>query len=158
MEPIKINVNVEVNLGEATLEAIKAVFGPQIVSVGPQINLEEPRTETKPKKTKKTEPQPAPEPQPETQPQPTVIGADPEGTGAEDIGDLPPDDAPAPAPKAPTPTEADARNAVQAARKRGVSAATIKAFMKDCFGIATSVECPAERRQALIDGLNNLAA
>lgn len=151
MEPIKINVNVEVNLGEATLEAIKAVFGPQIVSVGPQINLEELRTETKPKKTKKPEPQPAPEPQPEPQ------GADPEGTGAEDIGDLPPDDAPAPAPK-PQPTEADARNAVQAARKRGVSAATIKAFMKDCFGIATSVECPAERRQALIDGLNNLAA
>ena len=141
MEPIKINVNVEVNLGQATLEAIKAVFGPQIVSVGPQINLEEQRTETKPKKTKKPEPQ----------------GADPEGTGAEDIGDLPPDDAPAPTPK-PQPTEADARNAVQAARKRGVSAATIKAFMKDCFGIATSVECPAERRQALIDGLNNLAA
>ena len=102
-----------------------------------------------------TKPEPAPEPQPEPQPQPQ--GADPEGTGAEDIGDLPADDAPDPAPK-PQPTEADARNAVQAARKRGVPASTIKAFMKDCFGIATSVECPADRRQALIDGLNNLAA
>ena len=151
MEPIKINVNVEVNLGEATLEAIKAVFGPRLVPTGHQINLEELNSETKPKKTKK--PAPAPEPQPQPQPQ----GADPEGTGAEDIGGLPADDAPDPAPK-PQPTEADARNAVQAARKRGVSAATIKAFMKDCFGIATSVECPAERRQALIDGLNNLAA
>ena len=152
MEPIKINVNVEVNLGQATLEAIKALFGPQIVPAGHQIDLDN----LKPKKAKKPAAQPAPEPQPE--PQPTTVGADPEGTGAEDIGDLPADDAPDPAPKAPTPTEADARNAVQAARQRGVPASTIKAFMKDSFGIATSVECPAERRQALIDGLNNLAA
>ena len=62
-----------------------------------------------------------------------------------------------PAP-APVPTESDARNAVQAARKRGVSAATIKAYMKDSFGIAASVDCPAERRQELIDGLAKLAA
>ena len=156
MEPIKINVNVEVNLGEATLEAIKAVFGPQIVPAGHQIDLDSLVSDTKPKKTKKPAAQPAQEPQPE--PQSTTVGADPEGTGAEDIGDLPADDAPDPAPKTPTPTEADARNAVQAARKRGVPASTIKAFMKDCFGIATSVECPADRRQALIDGLNNLAA
>lgn len=156
MEPLKINI--EVSLSETTLEAIKALFGPQIVPAGHQIDLDSLESGTKPKKTKKPAAQPAPEPQPEPQPQPTTVGADPEGTGAEDIGDLPADDAPDPAPKTPTPTEADARNAVQAARKRGVPASTIKAFMKDCFGIATSVECPADRRQALIDGLNNLAA
>lgn len=138
MEPIKINV--EVNLGEATIDALRQIFSAPLFAPAAETKTEQPE-----KKTKK----PAPQPQPQ--------GADPEGTGAEDIGDLPADDAPDPAPK-PQPTEADARNAVQAARKRGVSAATIKAFMKDCFGIATSVECPAERRQALIDGLNNLAA
>ena len=151
MEPIKINVNVEVNLGEATLEAIKAVFGPQIRPAGHQIDFDSLESDTKPKKTKKPAAQPAPESQPQPQPQ----GADPDGTGAEDIGDLPPDDAPAPK---PAPTESDARNAVQAARKRGVPVAKVKEYMKDTFGISSSVECPAERRHELIDGLNKLAA
>ena len=136
MEPIKINVNVEVNLGQATLEALAVIFNPWKGCTCACAD---------------TFPQPEPQPEPQPQPQ----GEDPEGTGAEDIGDLPPDDAPAPK---PTPTEADARNAVQAARKRGVPASTIKAFMKDSFGIATSVECPADRRQELIDGLAKLAA
>ena len=131
-------IEVEVNLGQATLEALVALAS---ALSSPSASVSKPQTvETK-----------------ADAPQPTVIGADPEGTGAEDIGDLP-EGNPKPDTAAPTPTESDARNAVQAARKRGVSAATIKAFMKDCFGIATSVECPAERRQALIDGLNNLAA
>ena len=151
MEPLKINI--EVSLSETTLEAIKALFGPQIVPAGHQIDLDSLVSDTKPKKTKKPAAQPAPEPQPQPQPQPQ--GADPDGTGAEDIGDLPPDDAPAPK---PTPTESDARNAVQAARKRGVPAAKVKEYMKDSFGISSSVECPAERRQELIDGLNKLAA
>lgn len=136
MDPIKINV--EVNLGEATIDALRQIFSAHLFVPTAQCHCESSN-------------------EPADKPQPTTVGADPEGTGAEDFGDLPADDAPDPAPK-PQPTEADARNAVQAARKRGVSAATIKAFMKDCFGIATSVECPAERRQALIDGLNNLAA
>jgi DNA replication initiation complex subunit (GINS family) len=145
MEPLKINI--EVSLSEATLEVLKDIFGPQIRPAGHQIDLDMLVSDTKPKKTKKQAPQPAPEPQPQ--------GEDPEGTGAEDIGDLPPDDAPAPK---PTPTESDARNAVQAARKRGVPAAKVKEYMKDSFGISSSVECPAERRQELIDGLNKLAA
>jgi hypothetical protein len=151
MEPIKINVNVEVNLGQATLEALKSIFGPQFVHSPVCINLEDPEPQPvpQPKKTKKQAAQPAPEPQPQPQ------GEDPEGTGAEDIGDLPPDDAPAPK---PTPTESDARNAVKAARERGVQAAKIKAYMKDTFNIDSSVQCPPDRRQELIDGLNKLAA
>jgi outer membrane biosynthesis protein TonB len=152
MEPIKINVNIEVGLKQSTIEALKSIFGPQFVHSPVCINLEdqEPQPEQQPKKTKKQAPQPAPEPQPQ--------GEDPEGTGAEDIGDLPADDAPDPAPKGPTPTEADARNAVAAARKRGVAPAKIRSYMKENFNIGTSVECPAERRQELIDGLNKLAA
>lgn len=139
-------IEIEVNLGKGTLEALAALASafaaPSAPSDKPQV------METKAEA-----------------PQPTVIGADPEGTGAEDIGDLPagntPEPAPAPTPEpapAPVPSESDARNAVQAARKRGVSAAAIKAYMKEAFGIATSVECPAERRQELIDGLAKLAA
>lgn len=154
MEPIKINVNVEVNLGQATLEAIKAIFGPQIRPAGHQIDFDSLESDTKPKKAKKQAPQPAPEPQPQSQPQPQ--GADPDGTGAEDDDDLPPGDAPDPVKK--TPTESDARNAVKAARERGVQAAKIKAYMKDTFNIDSSVQCPPDRRQELIDGLNKLAA
>lgn len=159
MEPIKINVNIEVGLKQSTIEALKSIFGPQFVHSPVCINLEdpepqpeqqpEPQPEQQPKKTKKQAAQPAPEPQPQPQ------GEDPEGTGAEDIGDLPPDDAPAPK---PTPTESDARNAVKAARARGISPARIREYMKDSFGISSSVECPADRRQELIEGLAKLAA
>lgn len=162
MEPIKINVNIEVGLKQSTIEALKSIFGPQFVHSPVCINLEDPEPQPEqqpepqpvpqPKKTKKQAAQPAPEPQPQPQ------GEDPEGTGAEDIGDLPADDAPDPAPKGPTPTGADARNAVAAAKKRGVAPAKIRSYMKENFNIGTSVECPAERRQELIDGLNKLAA
>jgi hypothetical protein len=138
MEPIKINV--EVNLGEATLTVLKNIFNTSLVQA--------PTTEATTKKEKpQTEPAPAPQPQPQPQPEaPATVEDD----------DLPPNDAPDPVKK--TPTEDDARNAVKAARGRGVSAKTIKDFMKKEFDIASSVECPAERRQALIDGLNKLAA
>lgn len=134
MEPIKINV--EVNLGEATLTVLKNIFNTSLVQA--------PTTEATTKKEKpQTEPAPAPQPQPKA---PATVEDD----------DLPPNDAPDPVKK--TPTEDDARNAVKAARGRGVSAKTIKDFMKKEFDIASSVECPAEQRQALIDGLNKLAA
>lgn len=134
MEPIKINV--EVNLGEATLTVLKNIFNSSLVQA--------PTTEATTKKEKpQTEPAPALQPQPEA---PATVEDD----------DLPPNDAPDPVKK--TPTEDDARNAVKAARGRGVSAKTIKDFMKKEFDIASSVECPAEKRQALIDGLNKLAA
>lgn len=150
MEPIKINVNVEVGLKQTTLETLAALLNPwrgcscNCIEEDPQPEPEKPQPEPK-RKAKKAEPAPEPEaPAPNPEPAPA------------DDDDLPPDDAPAP--KKATPTEDDARQAVKAARTRGVSAKAIKDFMKEGFDIASSVECPAERRQELIDGLNKLAA
>lgn len=147
MEPIKINVNVEIGLKQTTIDTLRLFFGPQIRHSAPCISLDE-----EPQPEKPTDPTPTPEPE-----KPKTVGAYPEGTGAEyDDDDLPPGDAPDPVKK--TPTESDARNAVAAAKKRGVTAAAIKSYMKTAFDISSSVECPAERRQELIDGLNKLAA
>ena len=149
MEPIKINIEVEVGLKQTTIDTIRQLFGAQIVA---QPAAEAPAPKDEPKRKAKKEPE-APAPAPKTE----AVEAPKEETpalAADD--DLPPDDAPAPAKK--TPTEDDARQAVKAARTRGVSAKAIKDFMKEGFDIASSVECPAERRQELIDGLNKLAA
>jgi outer membrane biosynthesis protein TonB len=152
MDPIKINVNVEVGLKQTTLEALAALFGrPSAPGFDP---LPAPATEEKPqpqpepkRKAKKAEPVPEPEaPAPAPDPEPAPADDD----------NLPPDDAPAP--KKATPTEDDARQAVKAARGRGVPAKAIKDYMQETFNIASSVECPAERRQELIDGLSKLAA
>lgn len=153
MEPIKINVNIEVGLKQTTLEALKGIFGPQILPSPIKIEEPEPQPEAQPEPKRKAETEERPEPQPEA---PAPIGAYPTGTGIEDDDDPPPGDAPDPVKK--TPTESDARNAVAAAKKRGVTAAAIKSYMKTAFDISSSVECPAERRQELIDGLNKLAA
>ena len=149
MEPIKINIEVEVGLKQTTIDTIRQLFGAQIVA---QPAAEAPAPKDEPKHKAKKEPEtPAPQPKTEAVEAPKeeapVLAAD---------DDLPPDDAPAPEKK--TPTEDDARQAVKAARTRGVSAKAIKDFMKEGFNIASSVECPAERRQELIDGLNKLAA
>ena len=152
MDPIKINVNVEVGLKQTTLEALAAIFNPwkgctctcNCIEDDPQPEPEKPQPEPK-RKAKKTEPAPEPE----------APAPDPEPAPADD-DDLPPDDAPAP--KNTTPTEDDARQAVKAARGRGVPAKAIKDYMQETFNIASSVECPAERRQELIEGLNKLAA
>lgn len=142
MDPIKINVNVEVGLKQTTLEALARIFGPTMIVQDPQPEMPQPEPKRKAKKT-----EPAPEPEaPAPDPEPAPAGDD----------DLPPDDAPAP--KKATPTEDDARQAVKAARVRGVPAKAIKDYMQETFNIASSVECPAERRQELIDGLNKLAA
>lgn len=136
MEPIKINVNVEVGLKQATLEALKGIFGAQIIPA--PAKSEEPQTQPV-----KTQPAPAPVPAPA------------------DDDDLPPDDAPDPAPDpAPkkTPTEAEMRAEIQKTRKRGVPAKTIRDYIQSTFGVETSVECPEDRRQELIDGLAKLAA
>ena len=122
-------IEIEVNLGQGTIDALGRLFGAQRhVTAAPAEPIKE-----------------SPKPQPKPQPAPASV--------VEDDDDLPAGNSPK-----PTPTESDTRNAVQAARKRGVPAGVIKAYMKDSFGIATSVECPAERRQELIDGLAKLAA
>lgn len=151
MEPIKINI--EVNLGEATLAALDRLLtaghsAPAEAPAAPQATVPAPA----PKKAKKAAEMPQPEPAPAPVPEPAV--------DEEPVEDLPPDDAPDPQPKktAPVPTEADARQAVKNARDRGVSAKTIREYMQSSFGIASSVECPENRRQELIDGLARLAA
>lgn len=147
MEPIKINIEVEVGLKQTTIDTIRQLFGAQITYTKDSVpEAEAPNDEPK-RKAKKAEPAPESEP--------VMMGADPIGTGAEDVDDLPPDDAPAPK---KTPTEDDARQAVKAARSRGVTAKVIKDLMRKSFGIESSVECPAEKRQELIDELNKLAA
>lgn len=148
MDPIKINVNVEVGLKQTTLEALAALFArpsaPGFDPLPTPTTAENPQPEPK-RKAKKAEPAPEPEaPAPDPAPAPA------------DDDDLPPDDAPAL--KKATPTEDDARQAVKAARGRGVPAKAIKDYMQETFNIASSVECPAERRQELIEGLNKLAA
>lgn len=144
MEPIKINVNVEVGLKQTTLETLAQIFGAKMTTTKLVETETAPHPEPHPEPKRKAETEERPEPQPEA---PAPV---------EDDDDLPPDDAPAP--KKTTPTEDDARQAVKAARSRGVPAKAIKDFMKEEFDIASSVECPAERRQALIEGLNKLAA
>ena len=144
MEPIKINVNVEVGLKQTTIEALAAIFNP--LKGCSCCNFEpDPQPESK-GKAKKTVPAPEPE-VPAQDPAPAPVDDD----------DLPPAEVPASTAKS-LPSEADARQAVKAAKDRKVPATDIKAFMKDSFGIASSVECPAERRQELIDGLNKLTA
>lgn len=149
MEPIKINI--EVNLGEATLAALDRLLtaghsAPAEAPAAPQATVPAPA----PKKAKKTAEMPQPEPAPAPAPEPAV--------DEEPVEDLPPDDAPDPQPKKAAPTEADARQAVKSARDRGVSAKVIREYMQTSFGIASSVECPEDRRQELIDGLAKLAA
>lgn len=142
MEPLKINI--EVSLSEATIAALKGIFGAQIIAAPAKV--EEPAPEPK-KAAKKAEPAPAPQPEPA--PAPTV-----------DDDDLPPSNAELAekAAAAAVPTEAEMRAAIQATRKRGVAAKTIRQYIHDTFGVKTSVECPESRRQELIDGLAKLAA
>ena len=150
METIKINI--EVNLGEATLAVLDRLLtaaqnAPVAAQATPVVETPAPA----PKKAQKAAETPQPEPAPAPAPEPAVDD--------EPVEDLPPDDAPDPAPKkAAAPTEADARQAVKDARSRGVSAKVVRDYMQENFGIASSVECPEERRQELIDGLAKLAA
>lgn len=149
MEPIKISI--ELGFNAESLEVLSRLVNA----------LKTNTTAADAQSAQKKPAKPALQPQPE---KPKTVGADPIGTGAEDDDDLPPDDAPNPAPKPTpkpepkTPTEADARAAVKATLDRGVTSKAIREFMKNTFGIASSVECPAERRAELIEGLKKLAA
>ena len=154
METIKINI--EVNLGEATLAVLDRLLtaaqnAPVAAQATPVVETPAPAPKKAKKAAETPQPEPAPAPAPAPAPEPAVDD--------EPVEDLPPDDAPDPAPKkAAAPTEADARQAVKSARDRGVSAKVIREYMQTSFGIASSVECPEDRRQELIDGLAKLAA
>ena len=142
----RFKIEIEVNLGKDTLEALNRLGSALVTSAAlttPKLRKPEPEH----KAEAKAAPAPAPEPTPA--PAPAVVADD---------DDLPPDDAPAPKKEKRIPTEAEMRAEIQATRKRGVATKTIRDYIRNTFGVETSVECPEERRQELIDGLAKLAA
>lgn len=164
MEPIKINVSVEVALSQPTLDVLGKILGPRMTATEQMPGFDplpkpEPEPEPAPakKQRKAAKPAPAPVPEPVSAPAP-----EPEPAPVkEEDDDLPPDDAPDPV-KAPTeaqaPTEVDMRKAIEDARIRKVPGATIRKHLTEVFGINTTLECPIDRRQELIDSLAKLSA
>lgn len=138
-------IEIEVNFGQSTIDALHQIFGPRVQS--PEITTEKLMEQMPPKPAMETKSE---TPAPQTEPAPVA-----------DDDDLPLSDAEKAAEEAkaaPAPSEADMRAAIQATRKRGVPAKTIREYIKSTFGVETSVECPENRRQELIDGLAKLAA
>ena len=141
-----LKIEIEVNLGKDTLEALNRLGSALVTSAAltnPKLSRPEPEHKAEPKAA------PAPAPAPEPTPAPATVA---------DGEDLPPDDAPAPKKEKRIPTEAEMRAEIQATRKRGVATKTIREYIRNTFGVETSVECPEDRRQELIDGLAKLAA
>lgn len=143
-------IEIEVNLGKDTLEALNRLGSALVTSAAiTTIKPQAPKPETKAEQKAAPAPQPTPEPAPTPAP-------------VADDDDLPLSNAEKAAQEAKTapnaPSEADMRAAIQATRKRGVPAKTIREYIKSTFGVETSVECPENRRQELIDGLAKLAA
>lgn len=155
MESFKIQI--EVNLGEATLEILKA-----LVDASGRPTNEATKTEAaepQPKKTTKKKAveaasAPAPEPEPAPEPAPAPAPVEAPASQADD-DDLPPDDAPAPV---KTPTMEEVRKTIREVREQNVTAGDIQKMLKDKFGVATSAECPAEKRTELIKELKKLVA
>ena len=151
MESFKIQI--EVNLGEATLEILKALVDASGRPMNEATKTE--AAEPQPKKTTKkkaVEPAPAPAPEPEPEPAPAPVEAP---ASQADDDDLPPDDAPAPV---KTPTMEEVRKTIREVREQNVTAGDIQKMLKDKFGVATSAECPAEKRTELIKELKKLVA
>lgn len=167
MEPICININVEVALSQPTLEVLGKLLAPrpeqligfdvQPVQQDPQPEPEQPKKRKGAKKAEaEAEPAPAPAPEPEPEPEPAPAPAPVEAPASQaDDGDLPPDDAPAPV---KTPTMEEVRKTIREVREQNVTAGDIQKMLKDKFDVATSAECPAEKRTELIKELKKLVA
>lgn len=138
-------IEIEVNFGQDTIDALREIFGPRVQA--PEITTEKLMEQTQPIMETKSE---VPTPEPEPAPAPVEDDDDLSLSNAEKAAQE--------AKAAQAPSEADMRAAIQATRKRGVPAKTIREYIKSTFGVETSVECPENRRQELIDGLANLAA
>lgn len=165
MEPICININVEVALSQPTLEVLGKLLAPrseqligfdvQPVQQDPQPEPEQPKKRKGAKKAEaEAEPAPAPAPEPEPEPAPAPAPVEAPASQADD-DDLPPDDAPAPV---KTPTMEEVRKTIREVREQNVTAGDIQKMLKDKFGVATSAECPAEKRTELIKELKKLVA
>ena len=128
MEPLRINIDVNVSLSEATLHFLR-----QVVPARPE--FEQPAPEDMPAEICDPQPEPAPvqAPAPKHEPDP----------------------APAPAPEQPAEiTDADLREKVKEAKDRRGAKAVRELFSE--FGIGSSVECPQGRRSELVARLENL--
>lgn len=128
-----ITIAVEVNLGEATLNALQ-----RLLQAPAERTAAAPQPETKPAPAPETKAAPAP--------------AAPAAPAKEDPNNWPPkdfnDDIPGDI------TDEELRAAVKAA-KEASSAAEIRAIFQD-FGIKTSIECPNEKRRELLKALVDL--
>ena len=139
-------IEIEVNLGKDTLEALNRLGSALVTSAAITTIKPQPKPETKAEQKAAPAQQPTPEPKPAPAP-------------VADDDDLPLSNAEKAAQETKAaPSESDMRAAIQATRKRGVPAKTIREYIKSTFGVETSVECPENRRQELIDGLAKLAA
>lgn len=139
MDPIQINITIGLN--ETTITALQAFTGGKSESPAAKTPAA-PETKPAPRKVE-TKPAPAPE------------------TKSPLDEDMPEDIAtPAPQPEKPAEiSDEELRAVLYKARKSSSTAAqTIKNVIFPEFGITTSIECPMERRAALVARLNNLAS
>lgn len=133
---MEVKINFEVSLSEATLSGLKdiilAATMPSLVS---KIDLREVISQAaQEEKKEQAEPQPAKKAE---APKPSKKEAE-NPTPAEEVSEL------------------QLFEAVKAAQKvRGVAPKTVREVFKE-FGIASSSECPAERRKELLDRINAL--
>lgn len=133
MEPIQINVSVKIDAGGQLLAAVQALTG---------------KTPAAPPATARKA---------ETQRPPQVIDPEirPVKAEAAKVAPAPVEAGAAPDPSSAVP-DAELRQAVKSARDRAGAKAVREVFAE--FGIATSIECPLERRPELVSRLETLNA
>lgn len=137
MDPIQININVSLELGDKTVSVLQ-----QLLAAAPK------PAQRKPAAKPETKPAPAPETKEDPKPE-----------------EKPEEAAPAPveAPEAPEETkeisDEELRDIVYTVRKaKPGNPQEIKNVIFPEFGIKTSIECPMERRAELVARLKQLAA
>ena len=125
MDPVTINIHVNVSLSEATLHFLR-----QVVPARPE--FERPVPEDTPAEICDPQPVPAPKPAPVQAPTPAP---EPEPEPEREISD------------------AELREKVKEAKDRSGAKAVREIFAE--FGIGSSVECPQGRRSELVERLEN---
>ncbi len=141
MEPVQININVSLELGDKTVSVLQQL-------------LNAAQAKPAPRRTTKTDPETKPAAQPETKPAP-----------APETKEAP---APAPAPAPETKAEPEEEKVISDEELREIvfavrgakpgNSVQIKNVIFPEFGIKTSIECPVERRAELVARLKELAA
>ncbi len=150
MDPITINV--KVGLEDETLRILTALV---TAAARSEAGTPEHKAATAEQKDQEPAPEPAPVEQPkakrqakkEQAPAP-VQEAEP---AAEKIEDMPAEIC-----ETKEITDTELRAVITETRQRLGSAAPIKALLTDTYGVKLSVDCPQEKRAALIEDLKNL--